>query len=113
MKFVFDIDDTICTSESKDGAHKDYKDAKPIVSRIQVINKLWNEGHSITFFTARGMGRYDGDVHQVYANFYEFTFDQLTSWGVHFDRLIMGKPSADVYVDDKGISDKEYFNEKS
>jgi hypothetical protein len=28
-----------------------------------------------------------------------------------YDQLIMGKPSADFYIDDKGVKDKEFFDE--
>ena len=52
MKYVFDIDGTICSL-----TEGDYENAQPFPSRIKKINKLYEEGNHITFFTARGMGR--------------------------------------------------------
>mgnify|MGYP001498058309 CR=1 FL=1 len=54
MKYVFDIDGTICCKKQED----DYESSTPFEGRIKVINKLYDEGNSITYFTARGMGRY-------------------------------------------------------
>ena len=51
MTYVFDIDGTICTTT--DG---DYALAKPLKDRIAMVNKLYDEGHTIVFQTARGMG---------------------------------------------------------
>ena len=53
MIYVFDIDGTICT-KVEDG---DYSKAKPIKERIKIVNKLYDEGNTIIFQTARGMGR--------------------------------------------------------
>ena len=39
------------------------------------------------------------------------TESQLNSWGCKYHELIMGKPSGDVYIDDKGISDHGYFKD--
>ena len=33
----------------------------PWWDRIATINKLYDEGHNITYFTARGMGRFGDD----------------------------------------------------
>ena len=38
------------------------------------------------------------------------TEQQLFEWGVKYHELFMGKPAADYYIDDKGISDKDFFN---
>ena len=52
--YIIDIDETICTeSYLKDGS-KDYKKAKPIKERVAKINKLFNEGNEIHYWTARG-----------------------------------------------------------
>ena len=53
MTYVFDIDGTICTKVT-DG---DYSKAEPIQDRIDLVNNLYDEGHTIVFQTARGMGR--------------------------------------------------------
>ena len=41
--------------------------------------------------------------------FYELTLKQLCNWGCMFTDLRLGKPSADYYIDDKGINDGDFF----
>ena len=104
MNYVFDIDGTICTlSDGK------YENAQPIQTRINKINNLYDKGHYIIFYTARGMGRYNNNLYLAHENFYDFTFNQLNNWGVKFHKLILGKPSGDIYIDDKGIKDVDFF----
>ena len=105
MTYVFDIDGTICTVS--DG---DYESATPLRDRIEKINYLYDEGHKIIFQTARGMGRSNNSESFAYAKFYEFTKQQLKDWGVKHHSLFLGKPAGDIYVDDKGISDENFFN---
>ena len=52
--YVIDIDGTICTKNCELKG-SDYSDSKPIYSRIDKINKLYDEGHKIIYLTARGM----------------------------------------------------------
>lgn len=106
MTYVIDIDGTICTNT--DGK---YKEAQPLVERIDKINQLYDEGHLIVFFTARGMKSLDGDVDSVYRIWYAFTQEQLKKWNVKYTRLIMGKPSADYYIDDKGLNADDFFKQ--
>ena len=35
---------------------------------------------------------------------YKFTKNQLKKWNVSYDELIFGKPSYDIFVDDKNLS---------
>jgi hypothetical protein len=37
------------------------------------------------------------------------TKNQLTSWGVKHHELILGKPFADIYIDDGGKTDRDFF----
>jgi len=106
MIYVFDIDGTVCTNT--DGS---YEDAKPFSKRIQKINDLYEEGNKIIFMTARGMGRSNNDRHFAYEEFYELTYDQLKSWGLNFHELYLGKPEADMFIDDKGVKDYDFFGE--
>ena len=104
MTYVFDIDGTICSQ-----TEGDYENAKPFSDRINTINKLYDKGHRILFHTARGMGRSDNS--QVFAErlLYKFTINQLEEWGVKYHGLFLGKPSGDMYIDDKGVKDVEFF----
>lgn len=105
MKYVFDIDGTICTV-----TEGDYSKAVPYERRIQLINELYDLGHQIIFHTARGMGRTQNDPVTAIKMFYDFTRDQLNSWGVKYHDLFLGKPSGDIYIDDKGMNHDDYFN---
>ena len=105
MKYVFDIDETICT-KTKDGT---YTDCEPIQSRIDFVNELFDDGHTITFQTARGMGRTNNNQRKAVALFYDLTEYFLEVWGVKYHSLFLGKPSGDIYIDDKGINDKDFF----
>ena len=105
--YVVDIDGTICTKT--DG---EYADALPFGDRIAVLNKLYDEGHCVIYSTARGMGRFNNDRHLAEKTLYKLTKDQLESWGVKHHALFLGKPSGDVYVDDKACSDVDFFSEE-
>jgi mannose-6-phosphate isomerase-like protein (cupin superfamily) len=95
MKYYIDIDGTVCTvgpSDKSDASQK-YKDAVPIHERITRVNKLYDEGHTITYWTARG-GESGLDLE-------ELTRSQLSSWGCKYHTLLLGKPPYDIYIDDK------------
>ncbi len=102
--FVFDIDGTICTNTG--GA---YSLSVPLPYRIQKVNKLYDEGHTIVLNTARGMGRFNNNAERACEEFYDFTKEQLQGWGVKFHYLFLGKPAGDLYIDDKGILANDYF----
>ena len=42
--------------------------------------------------------------------FFNLTKMQLDIWGCKYHDLILGKPSADYYIDDKAINDYDFFN---
>jgi hypothetical protein len=94
MKIYVDIDGTICeTPYIKD--KWDYRKSVPTQSHIDKINKLYNEGNEIIYWTARGSN--SG------IDWYEFTLGQLSSWGCKFHKLICGKEKGafDMVIDDK------------
>lgn len=99
--YCFDLDGTLCTN-----TNGEYEKALPYVHRIQEVNKLHALGNTIIINTARGT--------TTGINWYQKTKVQLEEWGCKFDVLIVGqKPYADVYIDDKGINDKDFFNERN
>ena len=106
MIYVFDIDNTICyTNESR------YEESRPMLDRISKINALYENGHTIIFQTARGMGRHKNNAALAYSDFYDLTKRQLDNWGVKYHQLFLGKPSGDLYIDDKGKNDYDFFEE--
>lgn len=95
--YCFDIDGTICSTPESN-----YHLSTPIMERIRIVNQLFESGHEIHFFTARGAA--------TGIDWRELTERQLKDWGVKYQKLIMGKPHADLFVDDKAVSDREFFS---
>lgn len=95
MIYCFDIDNTICLTNALD-----YSLSTPIIERIAKINQLYDAGHTIKLHTARGS--------ETGIDWEQLTLIQLKNWGVKFHQVIMGKPAADFYIDDKGMSDLEF-----
>jgi hypothetical protein len=95
MIYCFDIDGTICTFT--DG---EYEKALPYSERITKLNRLREEGHEVILFTARGS--------TTGIDWQDFTYNQLTGWGLKFDKLILGKPQADVFVDDLAVNSESF-----
>ena len=104
MRYIVDIDGTICTLT--DGK---YENALPIENAIKKINDLYSKGNTVVYFTARGMSRTTNDPVLSDRLFREITERQLEEWGCKYHYLIMGKPSGDVYIDDKGINSDDFF----
>jgi len=105
MTYVFDIDGTICSLTSGN-----YGFAIPYMDRIERINQLYDAGHTIIFHTARGMGRAKSSQNEAIKLLYDFTEQQLKGWDVKFHRLFLGKPAGDIYVDDRGAKDSDFFS---
>ena len=100
MIYCFDLDETLCNTKGNN-----YSESSPKKDRIQIVNKLYDDGHTIIIDTARGCvsGK----------NYFLFTMDQLKSWGVKFHTLRTGvKFGADLFIDDKGINDESFFSNK-
>ena len=100
MIIYVDIDETICKSPED----RNYSMAKPIVKNIQKINKLYDEGNTIVYWTARGTGSgidWSGT-----------TKEQFIQWGVKCHDIKFGKPIYDLFIDDKNINSETFFNKK-
>ena len=115
MRYVVDIDGTICVPGETD--EERYTGATPIQKRIDKINKLYDEGNYIIYFTARAMGRNSDLPHEeagkkAHELLYPLTKMQLDIWGCKYHELIMGKPHADMFIDDKAWPDSTFFNDK-
>ena len=106
--YVIDIDGTICING--DCTSCKYEGSTPIPERIEKINSLYDEGNTIKYFTARGMGRYKDNAAEAIEKFYSLTKMQLDIWGCKYHELILGKPSGDIYIDDKGMNANDFFN---
>jgi cytidyltransferase-like protein len=103
MKYCFDLDGTICdTPCDPDGHNQRYWDSTPIVFMVEAINRLFDEGNHIIIMTARGRG--SGK------DWTKLTTDMLAEWGVKYNELepMFHKPTADIFIDDKGINVEEW-----
>jgi len=98
MKYIVDIDGTICET-----VNKDYANSKPNKERIALINHLFDQGNEIHYWTARG------SLSGV--DYLPLTVNQLNEWGCKYTTANVGKPSYDTWVDDKAFNDKEFFND--
>lgn len=103
--YCFDLDETLCNT-----LEKDYKNSTPIVEMINRVNYLYDQGNIIKIFTARGMGKFSGDVGKVNDAYYELTKSQLDNWGVKYHELHLGKQSFDYFIDDKNLSIEQFRN---
>ena len=103
-----DIDGTIC--ENRDDLRDQdiaiaYRDVKPYFDRIVHINELYNGGHEIHYWTARGCK--SGD------DYTDLTKSQLKEWGAKYHELHVGnKPHFDMYICDKSYNSESFFHYK-
>ena len=101
MNYCFDLDGTICNTPIKDDKPT-YLDSNPIPFMVEQVNQLFDEGHKIIIMTARGRG--SGK------NWTDWTTKQLDMWGVKYHELepMFHKPTADLFIDDKGINVEDW-----
>jgi len=96
MKIIYvDIDETICTSPPS----RKYTEAIPIKENIEKINKLYDRGNTIVYWTSRGSRK------QI--DWYELTKTQLEEWGAKYNELRVDKPYYDRFIDDKTLRIEE------
>lgn len=102
--YCFDLDNTLCLTKDKK-----YSEATPIKKRIDKVNELHDLGNYIKIYTSRGMTEFNGCLPKIIDKYWPITKTQLLNWGVKHNELILGKPSYDVFIDDKGIHSEQYF----
>jgi hypothetical protein len=98
----FDIDNVICRTYKSD-----YKNSRPLKKNIKFINHLYLSGFYIKIFTSRFMGRNNENATKAKKQGHQFTLKQLKKWGVKYNEVIFGKPSYDIFVDDKAYGFKK------
>ena len=97
---LVDIDETVCAY----GEKRRYDLAVPIQKNIDKINKMYDDGWYIIYWTARGGSEKSKAAGRCY---YDYTWKQLESWGCKFHDLSTGskgkyvKPACDLVIDDK------------
>ena len=98
MRYCFDIDGTLCHTPNNEKGKPDYENAQPFPFMVEQVNRLYDEGNYIIMQTARGKG--SGIDHT------KLTKKQLDDWGYKYHELfpMFCKPTADIFIDDKGIN---------
>jgi histidinol phosphatase-like enzyme len=96
MIIYIDIDETICNSPK----NRDYADAEPIAENIDKANKLYDEGNTIVYWTARGT--------TTGIDWRKVTEKQFLEWGVQYHDLEFGKPNYDLFIDDKNMNTRDW-----
>ena len=91
---LVDIDETICFYPGE----RRYNLSEPNYKNIAKINKLYDKGWKIIYWTARGS--------MTGKDYTEHTKTQLNKWGCKYHELTMGignnpKPYFDLVIDDK------------
>jgi len=84
---MVDLDGVLCTEEG----FLERPLAQPIAGAREALAKLRAAGYIVVIYTARGWGEYR--VAQQW----------LDDHGFEYDGLHMGKPVADVWIDDRAI----------
>lgn len=96
MIIYVDIDNCICFTPTPD-----YEKCTPHVDRIAKINKLFDEGHTIVYWTARGS--------TTRLPWEDLTKKQLSDWGAKYHELKLRKPYYDLFIDDRNVNSEEFF----
>lgn len=100
LTIYVDIDNTICNPDP----NWNHELATPIKDHIQKINNLYDAGHNIVYWTARGT--------LTNKDWREVTEKQFEEWGVKYHDLVLYKPHYDLFIDDKNIEANRFFKEK-
>jgi len=101
MRIVFDLDGVICELKKPS---ESYGEVKPKLDVIKLVNELHSNGDHIIIHTGRHMRTCNGNVDEVIKKVGKITKDWLKKNNVKYDELIFGKPHADMYIDDLGLS---------
>lgn len=94
MLIRVDIDGVLCTNT--DGQYERAKQLKRHKENVAKINALYDAGHEIVIWTARGA--------TTGKDWRRLTEAQLALWGVKYHRLELNKPHFDRLYDDKAQS---------
>jgi len=97
MIIYIDIDETIC--ETPKEYKRDYSNAIPIKENIAKANKYYEDGHTVIYWTARGV--------TTGIDWRELTEKQLKKWNVKYHELKLDKPHYDLFICDKVMNTKD------
>ena len=96
MVIYIDVDETICNSPDK----PDYTTSTPIIENISKANKLYDDGNTIIYWTARGT--------VTGMDWKTTTLNQFKELGFKFHDLKFGIPYYDLFIDDKNLNTENW-----
>ena len=76
----------------------------PCRKNIEKCNKLYEDGNTIVYWTARGT--------KTGTDWFNTTEKQLAEWNVKYHDLKLGKPFYDLFIDDKAINSEDFFKKE-
>lgn len=100
---VTDVDDTILFTENRD-----YANSRPNQPVIDGLRKLERNGWKIVLMTARGMGRSNGDIELVRKEVLAEIERFVEKYDVPCHEIVLAKPFANAYIDDKALRPEEF-----
>ena len=103
MKIAVDIDNTIVELKPSN----EIFEAKAIKEMVEFVNKLYDLGHEIIIYTARGMTKLNGQAHLIPNEYFIKTKNQLDDIGIKYHSLVFGKLNYDLLIDDKAVNAKD------
>jgi capsule biosynthesis phosphatase len=106
-RLVFDLDNTLCTTENGD-----YKNSTPDYAMIEKLRQYKKEGFEIIISTSRNVRTYKNDLGKINANTLPIIIDWLNKHDVPYDEIYVGKPwcgNDGFYIDDKSIRPSEFI----
>jgi len=97
--YLIDIDGTI-TEDVPNEEPERMKSVEPFPDALEILNKWYDEGHIITFFTSR-----TEDTREI-------TETWLNKWGFKYHGLLMGKPRCGNYhwIDNHIVKATQYID---
>lgn len=106
-RLVFDLDNTLCTTENGD-----YKKSAPDYAMIEKLKQYKSEGFEIIISTSRNVRTYKNDLGKINANTLPIIINWLNEHEVPYDEVYVGKPwcgNDGFYIDDKAIRPSEFI----
>lgn len=104
---IVDVDDTISTH-----TNRDYENARPHLDIITKLNRLYDEGWTIIYHTARGQVSCAGDIALIEETKRPVLEAWLKKHNVKYHQLMFGKPIGAYYIDDKAITPDEFMKKE-
>lgn len=106
-RIICDIDDTISFTTDRN-----WEQATPNVPLIDKLNKLYDNGWEICYYTARGCLSFNGDRLAAEKHYRPIIIKWFKNNNVKYTLLSFNKPLGTYYIDDKSQTPDDFLNLK-